>query len=78
LVWQVIGGSHNKEAQVESRPELDHRWPRRSLRQDGVKVHDKVKVTGKVTQTEPNLAGALKGPPLLIGFRLDGVKPAEP
>jgi hypothetical protein len=44
----------------------------------GLKVHDKVKVTGKVTQTEPNLAGAVNGQQLLIGFRLDGVKPAEP
>jgi hypothetical protein len=44
----------------------------------GLKVHDKVKVTGKVTQTEPNLAGALKGQQFLIGFRLDGVKAAEP
>ena len=44
----------------------------------GLKVHDKVKVTGKVTQTEPNLAGALNGQQLLLGFRLDGVKPSEP
>jgi hypothetical protein len=44
----------------------------------GLKVHDKVKVTGKVTQTAPNLAGAVEGKQLLIGFRLDNVKPEEP
>jgi hypothetical protein len=44
----------------------------------GLKVHDKVKVTGKVTQASPNLAGAADGKQLLIGFRLDNVKPSEP
>jgi hypothetical protein len=44
----------------------------------GLKAHDKVKVTGKVTQTPPNLAGAVNGQQLLIGFRLDNVKPSEP
>jgi hypothetical protein len=44
----------------------------------GLKAHDKVKVTGKITQTEPNLAGAVNNKVLLIGFRLDDVKPSEP
>jgi hypothetical protein len=50
----------------------DHDWFK------GLKVHDKVKVTGKVTQTAPNLSGAVQGNQLLIGFRLDNVKPSEP
>jgi hypothetical protein len=44
----------------------------------GLKVHDKVSVTGKVTQAAPNLAGAVNGKQLLIGFRLDDVKPSQP
>lgn len=44
----------------------------------GLKAHDKVKVTGKVTQAAPNLQGAVNGNQLLIGFRLDNVKPEEP
>ncbi len=44
----------------------------------GLKVHDKVSVTGKVTQTAPNLPGAINGKQLLIGFRLDNVNPSQP
>lgn len=44
----------------------------------GLKVHDDVKVTGKVTQAAPNFAAAVNGKQLLIGFRLDNVKPTEP